>query len=327
VKISVVIPTYNSSDVIQQTLDSVFRQTRRADEVLVMDDGSKDDTLAILRAYQPKITLLQQSNQGVACSRNALVRHANGDLLAFLDHDDIWHPEYLAVQGKNAERHPEAMALFVGHHNFPGFGEFVWRDANVTSPSQEKTIGPLDFLHRYHTAPGPFVSMSFCCIPKSILERLGPTPFHPELSGVDDYFLFHTMTLLGGKYLYDPRALVAYRLTAGAQSASLLKALKTAVRALEVLEPKFEKSAPPALQKKFKAAFAAQRREFGRVLMGTGQPAEARRQFIKSLSHSWRPKSLAKAMCFLALSKLPVPMQPKWPGEQKTGHAAAAARA
>lgn len=127
-KISVVIPTYNSAAVIRLTLDSVLRQTVPPHEILVLDDGSTDDTVAIVESYAPKVSVIRQSNHGVAAARNELSRRATGELIAFLDHDDLWHPRYLEIQGQAYSANPDAVAFFTRHDNFYGLGVYDWRD-------------------------------------------------------------------------------------------------------------------------------------------------------------------------------------------------------
>src|SRR5258708_3302796 len=96
-KISVVIPAYNGARTIGATLNSVLKQTVQPDEILVLNDGSTDDTAVVLEQYQ-NITVLDQENRGVAHARNVLSQQSTGDLVAFLDQDDLWHPRYLEVQ-------------------------------------------------------------------------------------------------------------------------------------------------------------------------------------------------------------------------------------
>lgn len=319
---SVLIPTYNSARTIEATLDSVFAQTTVPDEVLIMDDGSTDDTLSRLNRYLPRVTVFQQSNAGVAHARNVLGQRAQGDLLAFLDHDDVWHPEYLETQVAAFHDHPNAVGFFTWHDNNFGFGPPQWDHRHRATPDDVEIIAGLDFLRRYHRACSHFASMSFCCIPNRVMRRLGPQPFHPEVSGVDDYYIFHTLMLLG-PIVYHGRPLVAYRITPSAQSASLLKSVQKAVRALELLQPRFQAHADPRMRTAFNGAFAAQRREYGRVLMGVGQPAEARKQLVKSLTQSLHPVSAAKSLVWLFLSGVPNRFQPKWPSEWKVTYSSA----
>lgn len=97
-RVSVILPTYNRSHLICEALDSVLRQTYRDREIIVVDDGSGDGTVARLEAYRDSITLVSQPRLGVAAARNRGVSWSTGDYLAFLDSDDLWHPEKLVTQ-------------------------------------------------------------------------------------------------------------------------------------------------------------------------------------------------------------------------------------
>jgi glycosyltransferase involved in cell wall biosynthesis len=99
--VSVVIPAYNASTTIERTLRSVMVQTYAHLEIIVVDDGSKDNTAAIVERVgreDPRIVLLRQPNEGVATARNLGVAHAYGEFVAPLDADDIWHPRKLEKQ-------------------------------------------------------------------------------------------------------------------------------------------------------------------------------------------------------------------------------------
>ncbi len=99
-KVTVVIPNYNYANYIKKTIDSVLAQTYKNIEVLVIDDGSKDNSLKILEDYDDKITVLKQKNQGVSRARNNGAANSNGEYIAFLDADDIWLPEKVETQMK-----------------------------------------------------------------------------------------------------------------------------------------------------------------------------------------------------------------------------------
>lgn len=96
--VSVIIPTYNSAAHIRQTVDAVLAQTHPQVELIVVDDGSTDDTLALLAGYGDRLRVVVQANQGVCKARNVGLAHARGAFICFLDHDDVWYPEMLALQ-------------------------------------------------------------------------------------------------------------------------------------------------------------------------------------------------------------------------------------
>ncbi len=96
-RFSIIVPTYNRAASIQATLDSCFAQTCTDFELIVVDDGSTDDTLDALAAIEdPRLVVLPQENAGPAAARNHGMRTARGDYIAFLDSDDIWYPHFLA---------------------------------------------------------------------------------------------------------------------------------------------------------------------------------------------------------------------------------------
>ncbi len=106
-KVSVIIPTYNRMKYVTRAVESVLAQTYKDYEVIVVDDGSNDNTQQNLKGYQDKIKYIYQDNSGVSAARNTGIKFAKGEWLAFLDSDDEWMPDYLLTQIENAERVPE----------------------------------------------------------------------------------------------------------------------------------------------------------------------------------------------------------------------------
>ena len=96
--VSVVIPTYNRSALITRALDSVLAQTVKPHEILVVDDGSTDDTASLVRKHYPAVQLIRQKNTGVSAARNAGITAATGEWVALLDSDDAWLPRKLERQ-------------------------------------------------------------------------------------------------------------------------------------------------------------------------------------------------------------------------------------
>ncbi len=107
--VSVVIPTFDRREVVGRAIDSVLAQTCPAGQIVVVDDGSSDDTSSMIRERYPQVHLLRQDNRGVSAARNLGIREASGEWIALLDSDDEWRPlklerQLAAVQGPDAPR-------------------------------------------------------------------------------------------------------------------------------------------------------------------------------------------------------------------------------
>lgn len=104
---TVIIPAYNVSGCIASTLRSVFAQTVRDTEILVVDDGSTDGTSDVLRQQtDPRLRVISQHNQGVSSARNRALAEAKGEFVAFLDGDDLWSPDHLEIALDFFRQHP-----------------------------------------------------------------------------------------------------------------------------------------------------------------------------------------------------------------------------
>lgn len=111
--ISVVIPAYNAAKTIRQTLESCLQQSCQAHEIIVVDDCSDDGTLAIIREYPSVKAITAEENQGPSYCRNLGWQIASGDIIAFLDADDTWHPKKLEIIRSTFTSNPKV--YFLGH--------------------------------------------------------------------------------------------------------------------------------------------------------------------------------------------------------------------
>src|SRR5689334_19825269 len=114
--VSVLIPVYNGAQFIREAVDSVLAQRDVTVEVIVIDDGSTDETSRILESYGDSIRVLRQKNGGHVNARNNGAKLAHGEWLAFLDADDMWQPEKLARQLAIAT--PEIGMVYTNRENF-----------------------------------------------------------------------------------------------------------------------------------------------------------------------------------------------------------------
>jgi glycosyltransferase involved in cell wall biosynthesis len=173
--ISCIVPVFNGERYLGETLDSILAQTYRPLEIIVADDGSTDGTAAVVATYDDQVRYLWQTNAGPAAARNLGLRAVQGEFVAFLDADDLWHQEKLARQMARFEAREELDMCFTKAQNFwiPELREFGAR-------------------HRDHPALGETVCpRSLCTLVarRSLIDTVGD--FNPKFSvGEDtDWFL------------------------------------------------------------------------------------------------------------------------------------------
>lgn len=118
-KISVIIPTYNREKLVAEAIESVLNQTRTIDEIIVVDDGSTDETVSVLSVYGDRIIFVKQENAGVNAARNCALDIATGSYIALLDSDDVWLPYKTALEMAALEAYPDTGFVFSDF--------FIWR--------------------------------------------------------------------------------------------------------------------------------------------------------------------------------------------------------
>ena len=151
-KVSVVIPTYNRGYRIADTIRSVLEQTHAPLEVIVVDDGSTDDTPAVCSVMPPSVRYVRQANSGVATARNHGASLAQGDAIAFIDSDDFWLPEKLAVQVAVLESDPAVGWVTTAYDVMDADGERIpWRRGFAGALPVFRAVGmtPEEFFGQY----------------------------------------------------------------------------------------------------------------------------------------------------------------------------------
>ncbi len=310
-KISVIIPAYNAAATIDRTIRSVLEQTLAPLEILVLDDGSKDDTFARAQSHGPRVTVFQTPNGGLSRARNYLYKRAQGDVIAFVDCDDVWHPSYLELQKKLLTAHPAAVASVFKYFNFREDAEVVWTADPKTAEAHAELLPSEEFFRRYNKTPVLFLP-SFACIPKKSFERLGPEPFQNELKGTDDFYFFNALSLQG-PVVYLDQPFGAYRLTAGSISSNRPFILNEMLKAQTLLGERTGIGSNRLLAREYFATSAGLRRHYARFLMGADRPAEAREQLKAALRTPTGGLSRIKTLGMYLVTCLPKPFQIKWP--------------
>ena len=133
--VSAIIPTYNHARYVQEAIESALAQDYPAVEIIVVDDGSTDNTPEILRGYAGKIHYIRQPNQGLSAARNTGIRASRGDLIGLLDADDLWMPDYLSSVVPVLLAHPNAGAVYCGWRDIDNQSkELPFESTRITAP-------------------------------------------------------------------------------------------------------------------------------------------------------------------------------------------------
>lgn len=176
-RVSCIVPVFNGELFIRETLESIFRQTYSHLEVIVVDDGSTDQTARVVQSFGNGVHYFYQPNQGPSAARNLGISRASGEFVAFLDADDLWHPEKIALQLEHFRNSPDLALSFTLVRNF-------WDPGSLSDEECLKERG------RVKLVP-PYVPSSFM-LPRSIFEKTGK--FDEKLVMAEDTELFLRMS-------------------------------------------------------------------------------------------------------------------------------------
>lgn len=274
--VSVVIPAYNYADFLPETLQSIIGQTYAPIETIVVDDGSTDDTRAVVESFaNHPITYLSQPNAGQAAARNYGIRTARGEFVAFCDADDVWLPHKLSTQMKVFFRNPAADIVYCDVFKFSAAG--VW----PKTLWQEKGIEPrrggrecLAALCQRNFIPG-----AMTVVRRSAFERFGY--YDESLRVCEEYSLWLHMITRGARidYAYEPLARYrqhARQITAniGRIEAGNLCVIKQAL-ALPETKPFLT---PPLREKRLARIYGASAKRYllhGKLASDIGKSAQA----------------------------------------------------
>lgn len=181
-RVSVIIPTYNRADLVQQALASVKAQTYRDFEIVVVDDGGTDGTFEALASDREIRVLRHAGRRGVSAARNTGIHAARGEWLAFLDSDDLWLPDKLARQIFWLEGQPELLICQTGE-------TWVRRGVRVNKPLSHRQVGGKIFLPSLRRC---MISPSAVVLHRRLLSDHGG--FDETLPAAEDYDLWLRLT-------------------------------------------------------------------------------------------------------------------------------------
>jgi glycosyltransferase involved in cell wall biosynthesis len=267
-EVSVVIPTYNSAAYLADAVDSVLNQTFTDFEIIVIDDGSTDDTESVMGRYGDRVRYIRQANGGVAAARNRGIEESRGRYVAFLDSDDTWFPSKLERQLEALRKDPEYRACY-------GAFTAVRSDLTPLHESGGNRAGSTleDLLLR-----GNIIG-SICTVmcERTMFEETGG--FDPSLSQCADWDMWVRLAALT-EFLYLDVPLVTYRQHGANMSRNAPLLERDSVR---VLEKGFAMPGiPDSLAEQRRRAFA---RNY-MVLAGTYFQAGLYRDFVRCAGRS-----------------------------------------
>jgi glycosyltransferase involved in cell wall biosynthesis len=286
--VSVIVAAYNASLTIGETIRSVLGQTRQDFEIVVVDDGSTDDTGALVTQWlaDPRVRLYHQENAGPAAARNAGIAHAHGDYLSMLDSDDLWLPYYLERMVLALQESPEAGFAYTDAWALEqASGRIRRATAMSRQRPPERTLPATAFLEALVQRNFIFNSVT---VRREVLEHVGG--YDPEIPQAEDYELWLRSCAAGYTGLRVPGPLAIYRVHDGSLSQDelgLLTGLCDAYRAVIDRHPAPEDVKAIARER----LHTAERRL--EALQGRSTPARAyprTRHMLAASTHKWRTR-------------------------------------
>jgi glycosyltransferase involved in cell wall biosynthesis len=223
--LTVVIPVYNGENFLRETLESVLAQSYPAVEVIVVNDGSTDQTLSVANEFGNRIRVLDRENAGVSASRNAGISIASTDWVALMDHDDLWEREHLANLACAIARNPEADVCYSGGRELipdPVSGEFRPGDL-IPFPTKEEL--PRMLMERCAFIP------SATALRRSAVLAAGG--FDSRYVNLQDWELWLRLFHRGAKFIHTQEPTLLYRIHPASRTHKALQTLKHSVGVVE----------------------------------------------------------------------------------------------
>ena len=294
-RVSVVIPAYNCDATICVTLGSLFGQQRKPDEVIVVDDHSRNPVAEILADRYPDVRVIRhETNQGVTYTRNTGFAETTGDYIFFLDADDILCPEFLEVAVRELEKNDQAGACFGSFYKcFDGNAEPILARHREQAPDI-KMFRMGDGLTFYLNNTGAFIP-SFSIFRRSALENAASEGelFSTKLDRNEDFHLFARI-LAKHEVLWIKNPMGVYFLRSDSISRDQLKMWSARAEAAASLIELADQLSLSAFHLAFlKRLQASAVRQYARILANTGNRIEASRRLVEEFKRSPNLKTSA----------------------------------
>jgi glycosyltransferase involved in cell wall biosynthesis len=204
-RVSIIIPCFNAEAWVGAAIDSVLAQTWPETEVIAINDGSRDASLAEMRRFEgPRVRVLDQGNLGASAARNSGLRAASGEFIQFLDADDLLAPDKIATQMDLLNRSGDRAVATARWGRFEGDPS----TAKVSDCAMFQNLSPIDFL-LLHTSDGLMMHPAAWLVPAELARDAGP--WNETLSLNDDGEYFCRVVLASRAVVHAPDSLTLYR--------------------------------------------------------------------------------------------------------------------
>ena len=270
--ISVVIPAWNARVWVGRAIESVLAQTRRADEIIVIDDGSTDGTADVVRQFGPDVRLIEQTNAGASQARNTGIKAACGDWIAFLDADDQWLPRRLAAQCDYLQKYPQLVWTTANfYRRRPRRQESDL--AGLRLKNAQKALAEKGFFESYFDAhaAGAAGYTGTMLIRKDAMEQAGL--FLPGQKRMNDVDMWLRIAYLGRPIGYIAEPLAVYHTDI---AGSIVKTHTDATLVCGFIDRHLELSQQAGTQDKFRAMAARLIGYWMKILLKQRQGREIR---------------------------------------------------
>jgi glycosyltransferase involved in cell wall biosynthesis len=303
--VTVVIPTYNRASFVCEAIDSVLNQTYADYEIIVVDDGSSDNTREALKQYQDKIKYIYQANSGVSAARNTGIKNSTSPWLAFLDSDDKWRSEYLFTQMERAGRFPQICMQTTDCH------KSTWEGNERTFFQMNRTIAEfkgMDYLlltqpFLFVVTHGPWTTVS-TIFRRDAITKAGL--FDSSLNLSEDFDFMSRLALQGSFGLIRDVLVDSYRREETINCLTNIITINP-IQAKESDEKIYEKLQRIEMlngreRKALSGLIGINRRVIGNLFLMNGNIVNARKSYIKALLIDRSLRSLGKyLLTFLPL--------------------------
>jgi len=221
-KVTVIIPLYNLAHLVSEAIDSVLSQTYKDIEIIVVDDGSKDNAKEVLASYikQGKIRYIYQENRGLSAARNTGLKAAQGKYIKFLDSDDSLYPEQIERQ-INDIKDENGVFSVTDYHDLRPNGELIRKRVYVGRREWQLGI----FIETNRAVPHAFLT------PKSLIVKVGG--FDETLTSCEDWDLWLRLLKNGVNVKYNPYVGCCYRILMSSMSANMERMYLQECRVME----------------------------------------------------------------------------------------------